>query len=84
MAQDPFSAHSFDPATLRILYAAYDAAWKSVEQHTEAANREQVREVIALAILDLANVGQRNPLVLEAYGEDRAHSAFGVSGRRAS
>ena len=76
MTQDPFSATVFDPQTLRVLYAAFDAAWKNVERHTDASTRRRVRDAIAGAIVDLAKSGQRTPHTLEAYATDRAYAAL--------
>ena len=79
MTQDPFSATVFDPQTLRVLYAAFDAAWKNVERHTDASNRKRVRDAIAAAIVDLAKSGQRSAHTLEAYATDRAYAALALS-----
>jgi hypothetical protein len=76
MTQDPFSATVFDPQTLRVLYAAFDAAWKNVERHTDASTCRRVRDAIAGAIVDLAKSGQRTPHTLEAYATDRAYAAL--------
>ena len=81
MGHDPFSAHSFDPETLRVLYAAFDAAWKSVEQRAAAADRTRIRDAIALAVVALAQSGQCAPSILEAYAMDQALAAAGLSER---
>ena len=47
MAHDPFSVYTFDPVMLRVLSAAFDAAWNHVEQHTAADDRTRVRGAIA-------------------------------------
>ena len=79
MGHDPFSARSFDPETLRVLYAAFDAAWKSVEQRAAAADRTRIRDAIALAVVALAQSGQCAPS--EAYAMDQALAAAGLSER---
>jgi hypothetical protein len=82
MACNSFSAHSFDPEALRVLYTVFDAAWKSVEERTSAADRQRVRDAIAEAVVALALFGERNPGVLEAYATDQALAAAGLSSRR--
>jgi hypothetical protein len=52
-----FSKHSFDPENLRVLYAAFDRAWKVVEAETVLGNRNTVRETMALALIGLAQFG---------------------------
>ena len=81
MGHDPFSAHSFDPETLRVLYTAFDAAWKSVEQHTAAADRTRVRDAIAAAVVALAQSGQCAPSVVETYAMAQALAAADLSER---
>lgn len=76
MAHDQFSAHSFDPTTLSILYAAFDSAWKKVELSTDARNKEAVRNAVALAIVDRAKTGQRDPVRLATYAIARAYPAL--------
>jgi hypothetical protein len=78
MTQDPFSAHTFDPETLRVLFGVFDAVWKRIEGRTDASNRERVRDAIAVAIVDLAKVGQLDPRLLEAYATDRAYAALAL------
>ena len=81
MAHDPFSVHTFDPVTLRVLSAAFDAAWNHVEQHTAAVDRTRVRGAIALAVIALAQSGQCSASVLEAYAMEHALAAAGLSER---
>jgi alkylation response protein AidB-like acyl-CoA dehydrogenase len=61
MAHDPFSAHTFDPEVLRLLYAAFDAAWKVVEERTPAFDHARVRDAIASAVVALAQARQFAP-----------------------
>jgi hypothetical protein len=70
--KNPFSAHAFDPNRLKVLYKAYDAAWKVVQPMTNEANCDRVRDVIAVALLDMAKAGQQDAGRLEAYAIDRA------------
>jgi hypothetical protein len=81
MTHNPFSAPTFDPETLRVLYTAFDAAWKRVEQHTAAEDRTRVRGAIALALIALAQSGQCAPSVLEVYATEQALAAAGLSMR---
>lgn len=81
MPHNHFSAHSFDPETLRVLYRAFDVAWKSVEQQTSAADRASVRDAIAGAVVALAQSGQLAPTVLEVYATEQALAAAGLSAR---
>ena len=50
----------FDPAALKQLYGAFDAAWDGVKDSTSAADRDRVREVMGKAIFGLARHGYRN------------------------
>ena len=81
MAHDPVSVHTFDPVTLRVLSAAFDAAWNHVEQRTAADDRTRVRGAIALAVIALAQSGQCLPSILEAYATQQALVAAGLSVR---
>ena len=72
----PFSAHTFDPATIRVLYGAYDSVWKRVEGRTDGATRDCVRDIIAHAIIVLARTGQHDRRLLEAYAEGQLHGAL--------
>ena len=81
MAHDPFSAHAFDPVTLRVLSAAFDAAWNHVEQRTTVDDRTRVRGAIAVGVIALAQSGQCTPTVLEAYATQQALVAAGLSAR---
>jgi hypothetical protein len=66
-----FSKHSFDPATLRVLYAAFDRAWKVVEAETVVSNRNAARETMALALIGLAHFGETDVERLTAYAVAR-------------
>lgn len=72
MGHRHFRKHSFDPATLHVLYAAFDSAWKVVEADTDATNRDAVRDAIALALIGLAQVGETDVERLTAYALARA------------
>jgi hypothetical protein len=74
--KDAFSSHAFDPATLRILYAAFDTVWDRVAQFTDASSCDRVREAIAVALIDMASAGQRDPDRLASYALDRARAAL--------
>jgi hypothetical protein len=63
---------SFDPETLRVLYAAFDRAWKLVEAETEVGNRNAVRDTIASALIGLAQFGETDIERLAAYAVARS------------
>jgi hypothetical protein len=50
----------FDPAAMKMLYGAFDAAWDSIKDSTSEADRDSVREVVGKAIFGLARHGYRN------------------------
>lgn len=81
MSHDQFSAHSFDPETISVLYRAFDAAWKAVAEQTPVADHARVRDAIAQAIVALAQSGQLAPNALEVYAKEQALAAAGLSGR---
>jgi uncharacterized protein (DUF1800 family) len=66
-----FSKHSFDPATLRVLYAAFDRAWKVVEAETVVSNRNAARETMALALIGLGHFGETDVERLTAHAVAR-------------
>jgi hypothetical protein len=66
MRRAQFSLPSFDPDTLRALYAAFDNAWQGVKADTDASNRDAVRDRIALAIIGQARAGETNVARLTA------------------
>ena len=84
MPHNHFSAHSFDPATLEVLYRAFDAAWKAVAPQTPAADHARVRDAIAGAVVALAQSGQLAPGVLEVYAREQALAAADLSASRPS
>jgi hypothetical protein len=61
----------FDPAALKQLYGAFDAAWDSIRDSTSEADRESVRDVVSKAIFGLARHGYRNADHLATYGAYR-------------
>ena len=84
MSHDPFSATSFDPETLQVLYRAFDAAWRVVSQQTPVADHARVRDAIAQAVVALAQSGQLAPNVIEVYAREQALAAAGLSAGRPS
>jgi hypothetical protein len=54
----------FGPEEVRILVAAFDSAWASVEASgapiAEPGNRDQMRDVLAQHIIEAAMHGERN------------------------
>jgi hypothetical protein len=56
-----FEASSYDPATLTILWAAFDAAWEDIRADYRApAIIEDGRRRLALLILGIADSGERD------------------------
>ena len=52
---------SYDPGTLRLLGQAFDEAWKDIAGNYGAAETiEDRRRRLALIILELANIGERD------------------------
>jgi hypothetical protein len=55
---------AFDPETLRILTAAFDAVWASIEasgaSFSEAKDAERAREIIGKHIIQAAKNGERD------------------------
>ena len=55
---------AFDPDEVRILTGAFDQAWKTVESSGAAfsmnGHAEATRELLALRIIDMARLGERN------------------------
>jgi len=70
--------HSFDPATLRTLYEAFDSVWRLVEARADRSNHGRVRDAIAVALIKLAKTGQRDPDRLEAHAMDQAVRALAM------
>ena len=55
------SAHSFDPETLSVLYAAFDQAWAEIDHHFRGTlEMEAARLRLANAILAVAEQGSQN------------------------
>lgn len=51
----------YDPDTLAVLFAAFDAAWAEIsDQFPEPAQAESVRSRLAHAVLTVAEPGERN------------------------
>ncbi len=82
MAQDKFSAHSFNPELLRQLYAAFQAAWRPIQPHTDAGTREHVRDAIAVAVVEMAKSGEGDLHQIGAYARMQAHIALQALTRR--
>ena len=58
-------AGAFDDYDVRVLSDAFDEAWKAA-QHSEpalssGAHAEAVRELLALRIIEMAQLGERDP-----------------------
>jgi hypothetical protein len=55
---------TFDPETVRVLVAALDDAWRSLQKSgvcfTSRGHAEATRERLALRIIEMAKVGERN------------------------
>jgi hypothetical protein len=62
----------FDPAGLKQLYGAFDAAWDSLKDSTNPADEERVREVMGKTIFGLARHGYSNPQHLATLAAYRA------------
>jgi hypothetical protein len=67
-----FIKQSFEPETLRLLYAAFDRAWKLVEADIDVGDRNAVRDTIALALIGLAQSGEMDIERLTANAVARA------------
>ena len=64
-------SHSFDPETLRALCAAIDDAITVLGAKIDDSNRQRVHKAIAVAVIDLARTGQRDPVRLSRYAIPR-------------
>jgi len=55
---------ALDPETVRILVAAFDDAWKSVEDSgvtfVSDGHADATREILALRVIDMARQGERD------------------------
>jgi hypothetical protein len=61
----------FDPAALKQLYGAFDAAWDSIKDSISETDRDSVRDVVGKAIFGLARCGYNNTDHLATYGAYR-------------
>jgi hypothetical protein len=62
---EKYTGHAaFDPETVRILTAAFDEAWQSVQNSgmrvPSQAYGNAIREILALRIIDMARLGERD------------------------
>jgi len=64
----------FDPAALKELYEAFDAAWDTLKDLTSEADRDSVREVIGKTIIGLARHGCTNTDHLATLGAYRGRA----------
>jgi hypothetical protein len=62
----------FDPAALKRLYGAFDAAWDNLKDSTNPADQERVREVMGKTIFSLDRHGYSNPQHLATLAAYRA------------
>jgi hypothetical protein len=62
----------FDPAALKQLHGAFDAAWEAMKDSTSQADRDRVREVMGKAIFGLARHGYCNTKHLATLAAYRA------------
>ena len=81
MPQDLFGNHSFDPAALKVLRAVFDTVWNAVASKTNAGNAVDVREAIAVSLIDLGKAGQIDPDQLERYATSKAMEALNSAAR---
>lgn len=62
---------AFDPEAVRILVAAFDDAWRSVQDSgitfTSDLQADATREILALCIIDMARRGERDVHRLREY-----------------
>ena len=58
-------ARAFDDNEVRVLVEAFDQAWKAVEDSgasiAPGAHSEATRELLALRIIEIAQLGERDP-----------------------
>jgi hypothetical protein len=59
------SEAAFDADEVQILVSAFDQAWKAVEESgapfASEGNKAATRELLALRIIDIAQLGERDP-----------------------
>lgn len=75
MHRNELAALSFDPETLRALCTAIDEAITVLGAQIDDSNRQRVHEEIAVAVVDLARAGQRDPARLTRYAMDKGRHA---------
>ena len=51
----------YDPATLKLMCDAYDAAWRVLWREGGTSNTEDRRMKLAMLIITIANSGERDP-----------------------
>ena len=78
MPRNELASHSFDPETLRALCAAIDDAITVLGAKIDSSNRQRVHEAIAVAVIDLAKTGQRDPVRLGRYAMDKDRQALSI------
>jgi hypothetical protein len=65
---------SFDPGALAVLYQAFDDVWLQLEGATRPDLREITRNAIAMALIDAAMSGERDPEKLWAHAMRRGRA----------
>src|SRR4051794_22994994 len=78
MRIDPFPNESFDPATLAVLYRAYDDAWANVASHLDSSLHVLARNLIANTIMIAAEHGERDPERLWCMAVSKARAVTGT------
>ena len=68
------SLGSFDPGALAVLYQAFDDVWLQLEGTTCPDLREITRNAIAMALIDAAMSGERDPEKLWAHAMRRGRA----------
>ena len=71
----------FSPQCMKQLLVAFDAAWETLKDTTNAADRENVREAIGKAIVGLAKTGYRDLGHLANYGAYQGRSFIDLRGK---
>jgi hypothetical protein len=65
---DAKTDEAFDPETVRILTAAFDEAWQSLEKngvtYATDGHSKETRDRLAKCIIELARAGERNQRLL--------------------
>jgi hypothetical protein len=75
MPRNELASHAFDPEILSALCAAIDDAITVLGAQLDDSNRQRVHEAIAIAVIDLAKAGQRDPERLSRYAIDKGRQA---------